>query len=112
MRNNWTFDNVKESASRYTVRQQWINENRSAYAAALRCGWIDEVAKHFAPSQKSVKSGHWKCPNNLKAEAMRYNSWKEFREKSNVAYKNVLLFGMKAELKIMMDEKVRHHQAA
>ncbi len=43
----WTFDKVKEEASKYKVRNDFNKGSKSAYLAAYRNGWIDDVCSHM-----------------------------------------------------------------
>ena len=101
----WTEERILLNAKQYRSRIDWINENRSAYAAALRLDIITQATQHMDPSNKTKPQGYWQSEENLIAEAKRYKCWSDFRKHSNVAYKNVLLFDMKQQVQGLFTEQ-------
>lgn len=47
VKNYWTFDKVKEEASKFLSRNEFNKLSKSAYLAAYRNGWLDDVCSHM-----------------------------------------------------------------
>jgi hypothetical protein len=76
----WTKDNVEKEAKKYTTRNEFKKNNSSAYRAALKYGWMDDVSKHMTPVQQS-----WDY-ETVKNIASQYKTKKEFRQNNRKAY--------------------------
>jgi len=82
-RNHWSRDSCYQVALNYKSRSQFKNNSGSAYSAAIKNGWVDEICSHMQQLQKS--NGYWtieKCHE----EALKFTSTKDFRINSSAAY--------------------------
>lgn len=72
-----------------------------AYQNCLKYGWLDEVCSHIKRIKR--KNGYWNNENVIE-EAKKYNTLKEFREKSQGAYdyasRNNLMDSIKTFLEV------------
>ena len=50
----WTKDKCKEVALEYKSRGDFWKENRGAYDACIRNGWLDEVCSHMKGRIKTL----------------------------------------------------------
>jgi len=46
---NWTFEQCKVEAAKYTYRRQFQNESKGAYLHARSKGWLDSICGHMFP---------------------------------------------------------------
>jgi predicted GIY-YIG superfamily endonuclease len=79
----WTKKNCKKEALKYTTRNEFQKESRSAYLKSLRNGWLDDICKHMIEILKP--KGYW-TKENCKKEALKYTTRNEFRKGSSGAY--------------------------
>ena len=78
----WSFDKVKIEAKKYINRKAFQKGCQSAYNAAGRYGWLEEVCKHMlAPHQNVAYS-----LQELQEEANKYKTRSSFREENPSAY--------------------------
>lgn len=75
----WTFDNVKENALKYKTRNDFCKLSKSAYLAAYRNGWLDDVCKHM----KIVNNYTF---DKVKEEALKFSTKNDFRKKARAFY--------------------------
>jgi predicted GIY-YIG superfamily endonuclease len=75
----WTFDKVKEEASKYKVRNDFNKGSKSAYLVAYRNGWINDVCSHM----KVVNNYTF---DRVKEEALKFSTKNDFREKARAFY--------------------------
>jgi glutamate formiminotransferase len=80
----WTFDKVKEEAEKYNTRGEFIKGSPSAYGAAYREKWLDDVTKHMVQKDR-IPWGYWTF-DKVKQEVEKYNTKNEFRNGSPSAY--------------------------
>ena len=76
----WSFDKVKEEALKFNNRSGFQKGSNSAYFAAHRNGWLDEVCSHMTSLIKN-----WKL-ENVKEEALKFKNRSGFQKGSNGAY--------------------------
>ena len=81
----WTYDMVKNDALKYKKRNDFNRNSKSAYLAAHRNGWLDEVCSHM----KSVNNYTF---DKVKLESSKYLTRSEFKKNSlpyyNAAHRN------------------------
>lgn len=79
----WNVEMLKTEALKYQTRQEFQQKNGAAYKAAGLLQIRDEICGHMI-KLKNPK-GHW-TPETLHAEALKYDTKVDFREKSNPAF--------------------------
>jgi hypothetical protein len=84
----WTYDKVKEEALKYKTRSEFENKNGSAYYAAKKRGWFDEVTSHMGEGKKIKYS-----KEELIDIAKKYTKLKDFRDNDNGAYQAAKKYG-------------------
>lgn len=77
----WNLDTVRDEALKYKTRSEFSEKSPSAYGAAKKNGWYDEVTSHM-PKSKTQKRDF----DDIKNVASKYKSPEEFREKDYGAY--------------------------
>jgi predicted GIY-YIG superfamily endonuclease len=82
-RTYWTFDKVKEEATKYSTKKEFKEKSSSASTTAQRNGWMIEVCSHMTALRK--KKGYWNL-ETLKTEALKYNTRTDFCRKAKGAY--------------------------
>ena len=83
-KNYWTYDMVKQEAEKYNTRTEFDKGNTSAYQAAQKNNWLDDVTKHMVKKETNPK-GYWTY-DMVKQEAEKYNTRTEFWKGSSGAY--------------------------
>lgn len=79
----WTKDRCHEEALKYRYKRDFHRGCGSAYTAATRHGWLDEICSHMIATAKP--SGYWSRERCFE-EAKKYTSQIEFRTNSPGAY--------------------------
>ena len=82
--NYWTFDKVKQEAEKYGTKVEFSKGNTSAYQAAYKNNWLDDVTKHMVKKETNPR-GYWTY-DMVKQEAEKYNTRTEFWKGSGSAY--------------------------
>ncbi len=82
----WTLKAVKAEAEKYISRTEFSRGSGSAYFAARKKGWLDDVCSHM--TSRFV----WNI-ESVKLEAVKYETRIEFIKKSNGAYNAALKKG-------------------
>jgi hypothetical protein len=85
--NYWTFENCRDLALSCNTKSEFRKKSDSAYNAALKNKWLDEICQHMIIIQKP--NGYWsreKCFDTAK----ECNSRSEFSKKYRTAYKLAL----------------------
>src|ERR1700744_6472373 len=77
----WTFEKLKEEASKYTSRIDFIKKSNNAYSAARRNGFLDKICNHM-----EYLCHPWQ-EKEIREEALKYKSRSEFQKKNRKAYK-------------------------
>jgi len=90
-RNHWSKSKVIAIASKYTMAKPFIEENAGAYNHATKNGYYAEIKAKFVDGNTS-----WSY-NDLKDEALKYNTMGDFRTGSS-AYDTILARGLLSEL--------------
>jgi predicted GIY-YIG superfamily endonuclease len=76
----WTLDKVSEEALKFKNRSDFQKKSVSAYCAAHRNGWLDDVCSHMTSLIKN-----WTIIN-VKEEALKFKNRSGFQKGSNGAY--------------------------
>lgn len=86
----YTYDVCYELANCCKNKSQFIRDYPTAYKVSKENGWIEEYIwfKNKKCKQNKVQSGYWSVKDNCRAEALKYSKRRDFREKSNSAYKS------------------------
>jgi abortive infection bacteriophage resistance protein len=79
----WTKEKCQEESLKYKIRSEFQKKSISAYCAAQRNKWLDEICSHMIPFTKPRK--YWTF-DRCKEEALKYKNKSEFREKSQAYY--------------------------
>lgn len=87
-------ENVINESKKYTSKNEFQKGNLSAFLAAHRYGYIDEMT--WLVKQKQHKKGYWTY-ENIEKEAVKYETKTDFQKNCNVAYRKAL------QLKIIDD---------
>jgi predicted GIY-YIG superfamily endonuclease len=77
----WTLEMCRLEALKYSYRTEFQKKS-SAYKAAYRYGWLDEICKHMVKPQPILKWTFEACEK----EAKKYSLKKDFQNNSNAAY--------------------------
>ena len=84
-------DNVMNEARKYKTKDEFMKSSPSAFLAAHRYGYIDDM--DWLVIRKQNKRGHWNY-DNIKNEAIKYQTKTEFKKKSPYAYEQALKLGI------------------
>lgn len=79
----WTKDEIKKEALKYKSKSEFKLKSSSAYTAARKNKWLDDVTSHMTIIRKS--NNYW-TKSNIKIEALKYKSKSEFKLKSRGAH--------------------------
>lgn len=91
----WSKDDCAAEALKYTTRKRFELGTKSAYTAAQRKGWLDEICGHME-RPINVK-GHW-TKSRCAIEALKYSSGRQFLYGSGGAYVAARLHGWLTEI--------------
>ena len=80
----WTKEKCKEEVKKYKSRSEFKKKNGSAYYAALKNNWFDEITSHIPYLQNPA--GYWDFEKCIK-EAKKYITRTKFQRGSSSAYK-------------------------
>lgn len=83
--------NIMAEARKYKTKEEFQKVNLSAFLAAYRYGYIDEMT--WLVRQKQHKKHHWNY-ENIKNEAIKYNTKTEFFKGNQTAYRAALKLGI------------------
>lgn len=81
--NYWTQDKIKEVALKYKKRSEFRKGFPSAYAAAIKNGWLNNICSHMVEVQKP--NGYW-TRDKIKEVILECKTKKEIKEKYPTAY--------------------------
>ena len=84
-------DNMMREARKYTNKDEFKRGNLSAFLAAYRYGYIDEM--DWLVRQKQHKKGYWDY-GHIEEEAVKYNTKSDFARGNNTAYRAALKLGI------------------
>ena len=84
-------ENMMEEAKKYSTKEEFQKKNLSAFLAAYRYGYIDEM--YWLVKQKQHKKGYWTY-KHIEEEAVKYNTKTEFYQNNQTAYRAALKLGI------------------
>lgn len=84
-------ENVINEAKKYTSKEEFQKKNISAFLAAHRYGYMDDIT--WLIKQKQHKKGYWTY-ENIEKEAIKYKTKSEFKAKSPFVYTKALKLGI------------------
>lgn len=94
---HWTIkENVINEAKKYKSKKEFEEKNKSAFLAAYRYGFINEM--DWLIIQKQRPFGYWNNKENVIEESKKYNTISDFRKKSSVAYNSAKKNGFLNEM--------------
>jgi hypothetical protein len=95
----WTKEEILLDARKYEFLKDWRRNSPSAYAIALRNGWLNDVSNHL--KRKVVARNSW-TKEQVIAEASKYTSRTEWAKNHSRTYKAALRNGWDKEACIHM----------
>lgn len=84
-------ENMMEEAKKYSTKEEFQKGNLSAFLAAYRYGYIDEM--DWLVKQKQHKKNYWTY-KHIEEEAVKYNTKTEFYQNNQTAYRAALKLGI------------------
>ena len=84
-------ENMMNEARKYSTKEEFQKGNLTAFLAAHRYGFIDEM--DWLVKQKQHKKGYWTY-DKIEKEAIKYNTKTEFFENNQTAYRAALKLGV------------------
>lgn len=85
-RKHWNYEQCRTEAKKYTKRSNFKNGSPSAYGAARKNGWLDDICSHMTLSRLQKKA-LWSYFDQCKKEAANYRNRSDFQAKNKIAYK-------------------------
>lgn len=82
-KNYWSYENCKIEALKYNKLIDFEKTCQVAYKKALENKWLDSICIHMITNKKP--KGYW-TKEKCKEEALKYTTFKDFREYSSSAY--------------------------
>ena len=79
----WTKEKCREESLKYKSRKEFSIKSVSAYNAAQRKKWLDDICSHMVEIKKP--KGYW-TKEKCQEEALKYDTTKDFRKYSVTAY--------------------------
>lgn len=84
-------ENMMEEARKYSTKKEFQKGNLTAFLAAYRYGFIDDM--DWLVKQKQHKKNYWTY-ENIEKEAIKYETKTEFFQKNQTAYRAALKLGI------------------
>ena len=84
-------ENMFREAKKYTTKEEFKNNNLTAFLAAYKYGYIDDM--YWLVKQKQHRKGFWTY-KEIEKEALKYNTKTEFFNKNQSAYRAALKLGI------------------
>jgi hypothetical protein len=84
-------ENIMKEARKYKTKDEFQKNNLTAFLAAYKYGYIDEM--YWLVKQKQHKKNYWNY-ENIKNEAIKYNTKTEFFKGNQTAYRAALKLGI------------------
>jgi hypothetical protein len=84
-------ENMMEEAKKYSTKEEFQKGNLSAFLAAYRYGYIDDM--DWLVKQKQHKKNYWNY-KHIEEEAIKYETKTEFFQKNQTAYRAALKMGI------------------
>lgn len=83
--------NMMNEARKYKTKEEFKNNNLTAFLAAYRYGYIEDMP--WLVTKKQHKKGYWTY-DNIAIEALKYSTKTEFFKGNQTAYKAALKLGV------------------
>ena len=93
-------ENMMEEAKKYSTKEEFKKGNLTAFLAAYRYGYIDEM--DWLVKQKQHKKGYWTY-EHIEQEALKYDTKTEFFKGNQTAYRAALKMGVIDDFFMMND---------
>jgi hypothetical protein len=84
-------ENMFLEAKKYTTKEDFKDNNLTAFLAAYKYGYIDDM--YWLVKQKQHKKGFWTY-KEIEKESMKYKTKTEFFKKNQTAYRAALKLGI------------------
>ena len=84
-------ENMMSEAKKYATKDEFKEKNLTAFLAAYKYGYIDEMT--WMVKQKQHKNGYWNY-KNIETEALKYNTKTDFFKGNQTAYRAALKLGI------------------
>lgn len=84
-------ENMMNEAKKYSTKEEFQKGNLTAFLAAYRYGYIDNM--YWLVRQKQHKKGYWTY-DTIEKEAVKYNTKTEFFKGNQTAYRAALKLGI------------------
>ena len=84
-------ENMMREARKYMTKEEFKKGNLTAFLAAYRYGFIDEM--EWLVKQKQHKNGYWTY-KHIEEEALKYNTKTDFFNGNQTAYRKALQMGI------------------
>lgn len=84
-------ENMMKEAKKYSTKDEFQKGNLTAFLAAHRYGYIDEMT--WMVKQKQHKKGYWTY-ENIEKEAIKYATKTDFFNGNQTAYRAALKMGI------------------
>ena len=82
---------MMKEAKKYTSKEDFKKGNLTAFLAAYRYGYIDDMV--WMVKQKQHKNGYWNY-KHIEEEALKYDTKTEFFKGNQTAYRAALKLGI------------------
>lgn len=82
----WTKDMIIYEASNYKTKTDFRKKCNSAYYAAHKNGWLDEICSHMIETRKP--NGYWNDKNNCYNESLNYPNKSQFQINCKSGYES------------------------
>ena len=79
----WSLETCKVDAQKYQTRAVWQRESASAYATALRKGWLDDCCSHM--KRGKLPDGYW-TKERVISDARNYDTVTAWRKSNGAPY--------------------------
>ena len=93
-------ENMMNEARKYSTKEEFQKGNLTAFLAAHKYGYIDEM--EWMVKQKQHKNGYWTY-KHIEEEAIKYKTKTDFFKGNQVAYKKALKMGIINDFFILDD---------
>ena len=93
-------DNMMSEARKYKTKEEFQKGNLTAFLAAYRYGYIDEMV--WLIRQKQHKKGYWTY-KHIEEEALKYDTKTDFYNGNQTAYRAALKMGVIDDFFVMND---------
>jgi len=84
-------EHIMDEAMKYSTKEEFQKGNLTAFLAAYKYGYIDDM--HWLVKQKQHKNGYWNY-KHIEEEALKYNTKTEFFKGNQTAYRAALKLGV------------------